>query len=86
MSEMLEGLLGHDNIFNHFTSLPDVAWRVLRDTGVSIPWDPRSNAQYALQGSVFAYQQGIDQGIRSGTGTAIETSYGREMFVDMRHD
>lgn len=84
MLNELEGLLNPDNIFNHCTSLPDEAWRVLADAGVSITVDPRSDAQYALAGGIFAYQSAIDHGLRPGIGTDLETAYGGDMFSEMR--
>jgi cytosine/adenosine deaminase-related metal-dependent hydrolase len=80
----LEGLLNPNNIFNHCTSLPDEAWRILAGAGVSITVDPRSDAQYALAGGVFAYQSAIDHGLRPGIGTDLETAYGGDMFTEMR--
>jgi 5-methylthioadenosine/S-adenosylhomocysteine deaminase len=79
-----EKLLGPDNIFNHCTTLPRESWAILRDTGVTITVDPRSDTQYALAGGVFAYQEAIDHGIRPGIGTDLETAYGGDMFVEMR--
>jgi 5-methylthioadenosine/S-adenosylhomocysteine deaminase len=80
----LEGLLNPNNIFNHCTSLPDEAWRILAGAGVSITVDPRSDAQYALAGGVFAYQSAIDHGLRPGIGTDLETAYGGDMLTEMR--
>ncbi|MEI9983118.1 MAG: amidohydrolase family protein [Aliidongia sp.] len=87
MAGMLEGLrdhLGPDNIFNHCTSLPEEAWQLLAETGVSITVDPRSDAQYALAGGVFAWQQAVDHGIRPGIGTDLETAYGGDMPTELR--
>lgn len=77
-------LLGPDNIFNHCTDLPNAAWRILGDAGVNITVDPRSDAQYALEGGVFAYQAAIEHGMRPGIGTDLETAYGGDMFTEMR--
>jgi cytosine/adenosine deaminase-related metal-dependent hydrolase len=89
MATMLDGLaekrlLGPDNIFNHCTDLPGAAWRILRDAGVNITVDPRSDAQYALEGGVFAYQAAIEHGMKPGIGTDLETAYGGDMFTEMR--
>jgi 5-methylthioadenosine/S-adenosylhomocysteine deaminase len=89
MASMLDDLaerrlLGPDNIFNHCTDLPDAAWRILRDAGVNITVDPRSDAQYALEGGVFAYQAAIEHGMKPGIGTDLETAYGGDMFTEMR--
>ncbi|AME26992.1 amidohydrolase family protein [Burkholderia sp. PAMC 26561] len=84
MLDQMVGLLNPSNIFNHCTSLPDSAWQVFADAGVSITVDPRSDAQYALAGGVFAYQAAIDHGLRPGIGTDLETAYGGDMFSEMR--
>jgi 5-methylthioadenosine/S-adenosylhomocysteine deaminase len=77
-------LLGSDNIFNHCTGLPEDAWRILANAGVSITVDPRSDAQYALGDGIFAYQAAVDHGLRPGIGTDLETAYGGDMFTEMR--
>ncbi|MDB5042887.1 MAG: amidohydrolase [Candidatus Eremiobacteraeota bacterium] len=89
MASMLDGLaekhmLGPDNIFNHCTDLPGAAWRILRDAGVNITVDPRSDAQFSLEDGVFAYQAAIEHGMKPGIGTDLETSYGGDMFTEMR--
>ena len=78
------GEIGPDNIFNHCTSLPVEAWRHLADAGVRITVDPRSDAQYALAGGVFAWQRATDLGMHPGIGTDLETAYGGDMFTEMR--
>lgn len=79
-----DGLLGSDNIFNHCTSLPDSAWQILKETGVKITVDARSDAQYGLEGGIFAYQAALDHGIKPGLGTDLETAYGGDMFSEMK--
>jgi cytosine/adenosine deaminase-related metal-dependent hydrolase len=87
MAPMLDTLrehLGPDNIFNHCTALPEEAWRILADSGVSITVDPRSDAQYSLADGVFAWQAAVDHGIRPGIGTDLETAYGGDMPTELR--
>ena len=89
MAPMLPGLvdakmLGPDNIFNHCTALSPEAWAILRDAGVRITVDARSDAQYALGDGIFAYQAAIDHGLRPALGTDLETAYGGDMFAEMR--
>jgi 5-methylthioadenosine/S-adenosylhomocysteine deaminase len=84
MLEAVKPLLGPDNIFNHCTSLPDDVWRTFADAGVRITVDPRSDAQYALAGGVFAWQAATDHGLRPGIGTDLETAYGGDMLTEMR--
>ncbi|QMW02804.1 amidohydrolase family protein [Spirosoma foliorum] len=76
--------LGPDNVFNHCTGLTTEAWEIIRDCGVRVTVDPRSDAQYGLEEGVFAYQHAIDQGIKPGLGTDLETAYGGDMFTEMR--
>jgi len=89
MAPMLHGLadakmLGPDNIFNHCTALPPEAWAMLRDAGVRVTGDARSDAQYALGNGIFAYHAAIDHGLRPAFGTDLETAYGGDMFAEMR--
>jgi 5-methylthioadenosine/S-adenosylhomocysteine deaminase len=89
LSALLPGLaangkLGPDNIFNHCTGLTAEAWKIMSDTGVKVTVDPRSDAQYGLEEGVFAYQHAIDQGLKPGLGTDLETAYGGDMFTEMR--
>jgi len=87
MSSMLHGLedqLGSDQIFNHCTTLPEDTWRAFADKSVCVTVDPRSDAQYALAGGMFAWQQAVDHGIRPGIGTDLETAYGGDMPTEMR--
>ncbi|SEW57480.1 amidohydrolase family protein [Chitinophaga arvensicola] len=89
MSDLLEviaqnGQLGPDNIFNHCTGLTPRAWEIIRDAGVKVTVDPRSDAHYGLEEGVFAYQHAINHGIRPAIGTDLETAYGGDMFTEMR--
>jgi 5-methylthioadenosine/S-adenosylhomocysteine deaminase len=77
-------LLGPDNIFNHCTSLPDEVWQVFADADVKVTVDPRSDAQYALAGGIFAWQAATEHGLRPGIGTDLETAYGGDMLTEMR--
>jgi 5-methylthioadenosine/S-adenosylhomocysteine deaminase len=84
MLEAVKPLLGPENIFNHCTSLPDDVWRTFADADVRVTVDPRSDAQYALAGGVFAWQSATDHGLRPGVGTDLETAYGGDMLTEMR--
>jgi 5-methylthioadenosine/S-adenosylhomocysteine deaminase len=84
MIDAVKHLLGPDNIFNHCTSLPDDVWRIFADADVRVTVDPRSDAQYALAGGIFAWQAATDHGLRPGIGTDLETAHGGEMFTEMR--
>src|SRR4029077_5896315 len=77
-------LLGPQKIFNPCPSLPDGIWRTFADAGVRITVDPRSDAQYALAGGIFAWQAATDHGLQPGIGTDLETAYGGDMFTEMR--
>lgn len=79
-----EGLLGPDNIFNHCTCLPDRGWSVLRDAGVKVNVCPRSDAHYGLEDGVFAWQKAVDHGMNPGLSVDNESSYGGDMFGEMR--
>lgn len=84
MLEQVKDIIGPLNIFNHCTTLPPESWKIFADAGVSITVDPRSDAQYGLAGGIFAYQEAVDNGLRPGIGTDLETAYGGDMFTEMR--
>jgi len=79
-----EGLLGHDNIFNHSTGLSDSEWGILRDAGVQINVCPRSDAQYGLEEGVHPLQRALEHGISPAISIDVEASYGGDMFSEMR--
>jgi len=77
-------LVGPDNTFNHCGALPEKTWRIFVDTGANINVCPRSDAQYALGEGICALQRAWDHGIRPGLSVDNETSYGGDMFMEMR--
>jgi 5-methylthioadenosine/S-adenosylhomocysteine deaminase len=77
-------LVGADNTFNHCGALPEKTWQILVDTGANINVCPRSDAQYALGEGVCALQHAWDHGIKPGLSVDNETSYGGDMFAEMR--
>ena len=77
-----EKLVGPDNTFNHCAALPNATWKVFVETGANVNVCPRSDAQYAL--GEFGLQQALDHGIKPGFSVDNETSYGGEMFTEMR--
>jgi 5-methylthioadenosine/S-adenosylhomocysteine deaminase len=77
-------LVGPDNTFNHCGALPERTWQIFVDTGVNINVCPRSDAQYALGEGIGALQHAWDHGIKPGLSIDNETSYGGEMFTEMR--
>jgi cytosine/adenosine deaminase-related metal-dependent hydrolase len=76
--------LGPDNIFNHCTGLTEEAWKIISDSGVKVTLDARSDAQYGLEEGIFPYQHAIRHGIKPALGTDLETSFGGDMFTEMR--
>src|ERR1700737_2743075 len=80
MLAAVKPLLGPVNIFNHCPSLPDHVWRTFADAGVKVTVDPRSDAQYALAGGIFAWQAATDHGLRPGLGTDLENPHGGDIF------
>jgi 5-methylthioadenosine/S-adenosylhomocysteine deaminase len=79
-----EKLLGPDNTFNHCGALPDSTWRHIRDAGVSVNVCPRSDSQYALGEGIPGFQKALDHDIKPGFSVDNETSYGTDMFMEMR--
>ncbi len=77
-------LVGPDNTFNHCGALPEKTWQIFVDTGANINVCPRSDAQYALGEGICALQHAWDHGIKPGLSIDNETSYGGDMFMEMR--
>jgi len=77
-------LLGPDNTFNHCGALPETTWRHIRDAGVSVNVCPRSDSQYGLGEGIPAFQKALDHDIKPGFSIDNETSYGTDMFTEMR--
>ncbi len=79
-----EGLLGPDNTFNHCNGWSDEVWRWVKDAGCTVNVTPRSDPQYGLGEAVVAFQKALDHGILPGLSIDNETSYGGDMFGEMR--
>jgi cytosine/adenosine deaminase-related metal-dependent hydrolase len=79
-----EGLLNERRSFNHGYGLSDVAWRLIRDAGISVNACPRSDTQWALGSGKLGLQDALNHGIRPGLSVDNETSYGTDMFTEMR--
>ena len=77
-------LVDPDNTFNHCGALPERTWQIFVDTGANINVCPRSDAQYALGEGVCALQHAWNHGIKPGLSVDNETSYGGDMFMEMR--
>jgi 5-methylthioadenosine/S-adenosylhomocysteine deaminase len=77
-------LVGPDNTFNHCGALPEKTWQIFVQTGANINVCPRSDAQYALGEGICALQHAWDHGIKPGFSIDNETSYGGDMFTEMR--
>jgi cytosine/adenosine deaminase-related metal-dependent hydrolase len=79
-----ENLVGLDNTFNHCGNLPESTWQNLKRTGATIDLCPRSDSQYGLGEGFTPFQKAIDHGIKPGLSVDNETSYGTDMFMEMR--
>src|SRR5262245_29957741 len=79
-----EKLLGPDNTFNHCNGWPDVVWQQVRDSGSTVNVCPRSDAQYGLGEGIPAFQKALDHGMHPAFSIDNETSYGTDMFTEMR--
>ena len=77
-------LLGPDNTFNHCNGWPDLVWQRVRDSGATVNVCPRSDPQYALGEGIPAFQKALDHRLRPGFSIDNETSYGTDMFTEMR--
>jgi 5-methylthioadenosine/S-adenosylhomocysteine deaminase len=79
-----EKLLGPDNTFNHCGNLPETTWQNLKNSGTTIDVCPRSDSQYGLGDGFPAFQKALDHGMKPGLSVDNETSYGTDMFMEMR--
>jgi len=79
-----EKLLGDDITYNHCNGLPDPTWEILRETGGNVDVCPRSDPQYAIGEGIPGFQKALDHGMRPGLSVDNETSYGTDMFTEMR--
>lgn len=79
-----EGLVRPDNTFNHCGNLAESTWQNLKKTGATIDICPRSDAQYGLGEGFAPFQKALDHGIAPGFSIDNETSYGTDMFMEMR--
>jgi len=79
-----EKLLGADITYNHCNGLPDTTWEILRDSGGNVDVCPRSDPQYAIGEGIPGFQKALDHGMRPGLSVDNETSYGTDMFTEMR--
>jgi cytosine/adenosine deaminase-related metal-dependent hydrolase len=79
-----EKLLRADNTYNHCNGWTDDIWRRVRDSGGTVNVCPRSDPQYGLGEGIPAFQKALDHGIRPAFSIDNETSYGTDMFTEMR--
>jgi len=79
-----EKLLGPDNTYNHCNGWSDTVWQRVRDSGGTVNVCPRSDPQYGLGEGIPAFQRALDHGIRPAFSIDNETSYGTDMFTEMR--
>jgi 5-methylthioadenosine/S-adenosylhomocysteine deaminase len=85
MEELLnEKLLRADNTYNHCNGWPDAIWQRVRDSGGTVNVCARSDPQYGLGEGIPALQKALDHGIRPAFSIDNETSYGTDMFTEMR--
>ncbi|MFJ5300882.1 amidohydrolase family protein [Pseudomonas sp. NPDC088368] len=71
-----KGLLGPDNVFNHCVRLTDDDWKILREAGVQITVNPRTDSLFGLETDGFPYQTALEHGLRPALGIDIDTSQG----------
>jgi cytosine/adenosine deaminase-related metal-dependent hydrolase len=79
-----EKLLGADITYNHCNGLPDSAWEILRESGGTVNVCPRSDPQYAIGEGIPGFQKALDHRMQPGLSVDNETSYGTDMFTEMR--
>src|SRR5919108_737363 len=63
---------------------PDNLWQWVRDSGGTVNVCPRSDPQYGLGEGIPAFQKALDHAMRPAFSIDNETSYGTDMFTEMR--
>jgi 5-methylthioadenosine/S-adenosylhomocysteine deaminase len=79
-----EKMLGPDLTFNHCNAWSDNMWQWVRESGGTVNVCPRSDPQYGLGEGVSAFQRALDYQMRPAFSIDNETSYGTDMFTEMR--
>ena len=79
-----EKLLRSDITYNHCNGWPDNIWQWVRDSGGTVNVCSRSDPQYGLGEGVPAFQRALDYKMRPAFSIDNETSYGTDMFTEMR--
>jgi 5-methylthioadenosine/S-adenosylhomocysteine deaminase len=79
------GLLDGRHTFNHmYGDIPERAWQLIREVGATVNVCPRSDSQYGLGAGIGGLQVVLDHGLQPGISVDNETSYGTDMFTEMR--
>ena len=79
-----EKLLRSDITYNHCNGWPDNVWQWVRESGGTVNVCPRSDPQYGLGEGIPAFQKALDHAMRPAFSIDNETSYGTDMFTEMR--
>ncbi len=79
-----EKLLRSDVTYNHCNGWPENVWQWVRDSAGTVNVCPRSDPQYGLGEGIPAFQKALDHAMRPGFSIDNETSYGTDMFTEMR--
>ena len=80
-----EGVMDGRHTFNHmYGDIPERAWEVIKEVNATVNICPRSDSQYLLGAGISGFQATLDHGLRPGISVDNETSYGTDMFTEMR--
>ena len=80
-----DGVMDGRHTFNHmYGDIPERAWQVIKEVGATVNVCPRSDSQYMLGAGCCCLQVVLDHGLRPGISVDNETSYGTDMFTEMR--
>jgi cytosine/adenosine deaminase-related metal-dependent hydrolase len=80
-----EGVMDGRHTFNHmYGDIPERAWQVIKEVNATVNVCPRSDSQYLLGAGIGGLQATLDHGLRPGISIDNETSYGTDMFTEMR--
>ena len=67
-----------------YGEIPESAWEIVKARGIKVNVCARSDTQYGLGTGLSGLQPTLDHGIRPGLSVDNESSYGTDMFTEMR--
>ena len=77
------GLMREGHTYNHCSGISADAWKAIADSGAAINLVPRSDSHFGL-GAFTPVLEANRYGLQEGISSDNETSYGHDLFTEMR--